>query len=356
MLEQKIEGLLARTAAKSGTLQFSMSLPELEIEYAYSSTSKEQKFHSASVGKLFTATLILKGVEEGRLELDSRVSDILAPELLEGLFVWKGKDYKDEVTIRHLLGHTSGINDYFESKTLDGSSFVDLVLTERDRFWTPMDLLDFTRIRQQAVNKPGESFLYSDTGYILLGLILEKVWDRPFHEVLDQLIFKPAGMTDTALAFYTPGFRPEELAPIFIKGVDVHLFRSLSCDFSGGGLSTTAADLMAFLKMFKSYGIIGRESIAAMADFRNRFRPGLIYGLGMMQVRFEQFFPLFRGFPRLQGHLGVLGVHAWYDPESGDCFVLNMGNAGEVSRSFQLLTNIVMLIRQRKKKQRKLRR
>ena len=345
MLEKKVDDLLQKYAKKTKTLQFAMHLPSRNLRYRFSSTTPEQRFHSASVGKLMTATVIFAAIEQGKLSLERHICTILEPEILDRLFVFQGHDYQEEITVKQLLNHTSGANDYFESKTMDGSLFVDAVIQHPDTMWMPKDLLDFTRDRQQAVAKPGEKFFYSDTGFILLGLIAEAVFAMPFHQVLKTVLFDPANMHDTDLCFYGDGFDPVALAPLFINNVDVHLFRSLSCDFSGGGLSTTADDLLKFLDYLQSGACISRQSIDIMSGFEHRFRQGLYYAAGMMQIRFEEFFFLLKGMPRLQGHIGVTGVHAWYDPETQDSFALNVGNASDMALSFQLLITIMQLIR-----------
>jgi D-alanyl-D-alanine carboxypeptidase len=343
-LTNRIEQLLKKKEGKARTLQFAVRLPFLGIDYSYSNTRQDQRFHSASVGKLMTATLIFMAIEQGKFDLRTQARAVLAPGLLDHLLVFEGHDYQEEVTVEHLLGHTSGVNDYFESKTLDGSFFLDGVLKEPDRLWTPTDLLDFTRDRQQAAGRPGETFLYSDTGYVLLGLIVERAFQKPFHQALADLIFKPAGMDQTTLCFTGEDFDPAALAPLFVNGVDVHNFKSLSCDFSGGGLSTTAHDLILFLEGLNGGLFISQASLGRMADFSHRYRPGLHYGLGMMQVRFGEFFFLLKNLPQLQGHLGVTGVHAWHDPETHASFVLNVGDTKAMEMSFRLLISIVQTV------------
>lgn len=344
MLTRKIEKLLKQTEPKAKTLQFAMNIPTLGVKYSYSNTIPNQRFHSASVGKLMTSTLIFMAIEKGLLNIDTQVQTILDTGVLDHLFVYDGCDYQSEITIKHLLGHTSGVNDYFEGKTLDGSQFVVDLIKNPDKFWKPADLLDFTRTRQRAVAVPGEKFFYSDTGYILLGLVIEAVFKMPLHKVLDTLLFKPAGMEDTSLCFYGEGFHQTALAPLYINDVDIHLFKSLSCDFSGGGLSTTAEDLLKYLEYFYFGRFIKQESIDQMAGFVNRFQQGLYYGLGMMQVRFGEFFFLLKGLPKLQGHLGVTGVHAWYDPGTKATIAMNVGNTKDMTMSFRLLIGIVQII------------
>lgn len=69
MLQEKLNRLLEKEAKKTKTLQFALRLPELDLDYSYSSTSENQVFHSASVGKLLTATLIFMAIEQGQIQL-----------------------------------------------------------------------------------------------------------------------------------------------------------------------------------------------------------------------------------------------------------------------------------------------
>ena len=277
-----------------------MKLPSQERVYAYSSTrNRQQRFHSASVGKLLTASLIFMAIEEGRLSLDTRISRILDPQTLSELFVVGDCDYQEAVTVEHLLSHKSGVNDYYSSHKIGRSAFVADMIEQPDVFWKPHDLLDYTRLRQKAVGQPGQTFFYSDTGYILLGLILEKVFERSFGDVLEDRIFAPCRMLNTTLAFYDKRFEAEELAPFYVKGQDIHLNTSLSCDFSGGGLSTTAEDLVTFLEALYQGKVVSSVSLQKMADFKHKFRSGLYYGMGMMQVRFGEFFFLLKKLPHL---------------------------------------------------------
>ncbi|MEI7883810.1 MAG: serine hydrolase domain-containing protein [Clostridia bacterium] len=344
MLVEQIEKLMEKAAKKTKTLQFAMNLPTLGINYAYSNTILSQHFHSASVGKLMTSTLIYMAIESGKLAIDTPVKSILELGELNEFFVWEGRDFQDEVSIKQLLGHMSGINDYFESKTFDGSLFTDEIINKPEIFWKPNALLDYTRKLQKAVAKPGQKFFYSDTGYILLGLIIERVFGMPFHQALATYIFEPAGMLDTTLCFYSDGFNQSALAPLYINGTDTHLFTSLSCDFSGGGLSTTTADLLKFLECLQNQRLISQQSLFQMAEFSHKYRQGLYYGVGMMQIRFEEFFFLLKSLPRLQGHLGVTGVHAWYDHITKDSFVLNVGNTKDMVTSFKLLISVMQLV------------
>ncbi len=348
-ITKKIDLVSNKLSKSTKTLNVALSIPSLRLDYKYSNTNLDQMFHSASVGKLITATLVFMLIEKGKLNLETKIAEVLDTELLHNLFVFKGKDYRDEVTIRHLLGHTSGVNDYFEGSTIDKTKFIDEVTNNPNKFYTPKDLIDFTRIHQTAVEKPGEKFLYSDTGYILLGLIIEKTTNSSFSDILDAYIFKPLKMDSTGLCFYNKNFDQTKLAPIYLGNKEMSQHKSLSCDFSGGGLYTTTKDLSIFLKAFMEHKLIRESSIKQMEDFKYPFHQAMFYGLGLMQLRFEKFFFLLKNMPRLQGHLGVLGVHAWYNKDSKDIYVLNVGSTKDMVKSFRYLITIVSIIEKEKK-------
>lgn len=309
------------------------------VEFSYG--SRGTPFHGASVGKAATAALVMQQADEGALSLGSRARDLLPAGTLDGLFILDGVDRAHEVTVEQLLTHTSGVADYFEGRTTSGPRMVELITAEPDHLWEPADLVEFTRTRQRPVGRPGERFAYSDTGYILLGLLVEHVTGRAFHEVLHERIFRPLGMRDSFLMFRSePDAGPRALAPLHLGRVEASRFRSLSCDWAGGGIVSTLDDLARFSEALHGGELVSAASLAEMARMRNRFRRGILYGAGLMEVRFEGFFPLLRGLPRPVGHIGILGTHMFFDRVNRAHIVMNFGGTREMVRSVQTLIRI----------------
>ena len=201
----RLDRHLARVTARRGILgapQVAVSAPGLGIDHRFG--ERAGRFHVASIGKHFTATLVMQAVEAGAFTPETPVSALLPRDELEGLFETEGHaDVAAGATVHDLLTHTAGVADYFEGPVTSGRPMQELVLAEPDRFWTPADLLDFSRRHQRPVGRPGERFAYSDTGYILLGRVLEQTTGRAFHELLHERILTPLGMRDTALLFYS---------------------------------------------------------------------------------------------------------------------------------------------------------
>ena len=203
-------------------------------------------------------------VEAGAFAVDTPVSALLPGDELDGLFDTQGTtDAAGDATVHHLLAHTAGVADYFEGRVTSGRPMRELVIAEPDRLWTPADLLDFTRSRQRPVGRPGERFAYSNTGYILLGRLLEHATGRAFHELLQERIFIPLGMQDSALLFHSRPANDEvgaatsttatttpttatastatelRMLPFRLGRDEASTFRSVSCDWAGGGIVST---------------------------------------------------------------------------------------------------------------------
>lgn len=136
-------------------------------------------FRTGSVSKQFTAMIVLLLAEEGRLSLDDAVSQWI-PEL---------RDFGDRVTLRQLIHHTSGIRDYLTLMRLAGYREAD--------YYSAPDLLAMLA-RQRDLNfRPGAEFLYSNSGYFLLGEVVERATGKSLAAVADERLFAPLGMGET---------------------------------------------------------------------------------------------------------------------------------------------------------------
>jgi len=305
---------------------------------------QDQPFHVASVGKAFTATLIGCLMEEKKLGLDDIISGILPSETLHGLFQFDNIDYSNKVTIRMLLNHTSGIADYFEDKPHGSDSLQDLILSNPDKFWTPDELIAFTRDYQSPLALPGEKYHYSDSGYILLGLIIEQVSGVSFHSYLHEKIFTPLEMDDSYLMLYSKPKKPQRpLAEIRLKGTEISQFKSLSIDWAGGGIVSTAPNLAVFIRALNKGKIIKLSTLNQFYNFDNTFIKGIHYGAGFMEFHFEEFFPGLGSLPRLRGHMGVLGTQMLYDEKTDTVYISSFGSTDFSAGSVKIMIEILSL-------------
>lgn len=333
----------------SRPIQVRVSSQILGVDYSFPAASADRRYHVASIGKVFTATLIQMLAERKVLSVEDAIHQFVSSADLDGLFVFQEHDYANEVTIEQLLGHTSGIADYFEgiAKTIEGGrtkrkSFIDEVLTDPDHLWTPQELIDYTRKYQSAVGIPGKKFNYSDTGYILLGLIIEQVTGKSFAKNLTDEIFAPLGMCDSYLMFHSESVNhsQRDIEKIWVNNVEVSGFNSLSCDWAGGGIVSTTADLLRFNLALRNGQLISKSTLETMDRCNHRFQPGIHYGLGMMEIRFKEFFFLLGHLPRVRGHIGILATHMFYDPSTDTHIIMNFGDNRSMVNSFKALIEI----------------
>ena len=222
----------------------------------------DQPHFIASIGKLFTSVLIGILVEKGMLSYEDTIAQYLDEDLLNDLHVYKGKDYAKDIKVKHLLNHTSGLHDYFSDKPKHTKPMLDIIFEEPSRYWSPQETIGWSKEHLKSHFPPGKGFHYSDTGYHLLGLIVEKVTVGPFHKALLDYIFKPLEMKHSYLAHYSDSITSNEypIANLYGRNLNVINYRSLSIDYAGGGIVATSEDLLKFMQAIVNHEVIKKES------------------------------------------------------------------------------------------------
>ena len=219
----------------------------------------DTKFRIGSVTKQFTATLILQLVDEGKIKLDGKITDYL-PDYR--------KDTGEKVTIHQLLNHTSGIPSY-----TDRPDFMAQVSRN------PYGIADFVKkfASGDLQFEPGSKFSYNNSGYSLLGAIIEKVTGKSYETVLAERIFKPLGMTNSGYDNYAPLIKHR--ASGYQKTPDGFVnaaYLDMSIPYAAGSIYSTAADLFKWDQALFEGNILSAESKKLM------FTPGLgNYGYGI---------------------------------------------------------------------------
>lgn len=278
----------------------------------------DTKFNVASVGKVFTAVAVMQLIERGKLSLDDTVGKLL-PD-------YPNRQVAAQVTVRHLLSHSSGMGD------VHGAEYVcrkGVLRRVRDYFPLFADApLSF---------EPGQRMQYSNAGYILLGAIVEQVSGEDYFEYVRRHIFGPAGMADTD--FYEADSDTPNLATGYTNfedlGGDQFRFRlgprrntTLYGGAKGnpqGGAFSTADDLLRFARALRGHRLLRAESLASMTSakfFFRRYAAGdVYYGYGFELENV--------GGRRVVGHgggdLGISAAVRWY-PDSGNYTVVVLSN------------------------------
>lgn len=298
-------------------------------------------YHSASIGKLLCATVYGMLADEGKLRFDDPIRTWLDDHMLEGLFIVDGIDYSGQVTVRHLLTHTSGVNDYFAGPVISGSTMLEHIKAAPDQLFTPAQLVAFTRERQQPVGRPGEQFYYSDTGYVLLGLILEAIEGRRYADIMQERLFDPLVMQNSYVKDQY-GVQTDALG-VYVDGIDFNGRNALSIDWAGGGVITTMDDLLAFMRAFTQGALVSSDVYRRMTDFSQRYDQGIYYGMGMMYFDFSKLSFLLGGMTDVYGGVGSTGTYALYDPVKETYYIANFGSLHYARQAIQQLVRIRMI-------------
>jgi CubicO group peptidase (beta-lactamase class C family) len=228
-------------------------------------------FDIGSTSKQFAAASIVLLAQDGKLTLDDDVRRHI-PELPE---------YERPITIRHLLHHTSGLRDYIGLLTMGGHSI--------DGVTTPEDALDAI-VRQQQLNfAPGDEHLYSNSGYFLLSIIVERVAGESLRDFARHRIFEPLGMQRTHyLGSYNDVVPDRALAYVPLDGVGVRTDMSRWLQLGDGAVFTTVEELLLWDNNFYDAKVGGTTLLDALHQ-RGRLTSGdsINYALGLGHARYR---------------------------------------------------------------------
>ena len=228
------------------------------------------RFATASATKGFTALAVMRLVETGALGLSTPVRTLLGDDL--GLI-------DDRVTIEHLLAHRSGIGDYLDEDLIEDSS--DYVMTRPVHELTDVSaFLPMLGGHEQRF-EPGTKFDYNNGGYMVLSLVAERASGRSYHELIDELVVHPAGLTGTA--FLRSDELPGDAALGYLGeiGLRSNVFHLPVLGNGDGGIYTTLDDVDALWSALFGGRIVSAETVADMIRPRSDDDSGTRrYGLG----------------------------------------------------------------------------
>ena len=255
--------------------------------------------------KTFVAVVLMQLVQEGKITLDEPIETYL-PGLIHG----EGID-SSKITVRQLLQHTSGLPEYTD--TVPGETDIFQV---RDNYYSLRDLLDVA-LSKPAVFEPGSQFRYTNTNYIVLSLLAEKVTHRPLAEQITQRIIEPLGLSHT----YYPGPGEEDFRGTHPHGYHRNAPTDEWQDITrmdpawGGGagaMISTPSELNKFFQATFDGTLLNQDSVAEMkktVDTGGTHGNG--YGLGLIN------YPLSCG-GTAWGHGGTIHGYQTYDAVGPD--------------------------------------
>lgn len=249
--------------AKDGKVLYRNAVGEAQAEWNIPNTP-ETKFRLGSITKQFTAVAVLQLVEKGKIKLDDPVKKYYTGAPAS----W------DAITIHHLLNHTSGIPSYTDQPGFFAKGSM-----------LPMKAGEIVKLTQDKALEfpPGSKFHHNNTGYVLLGAILETVTGKPYADHMRDVIFDPLGMKDTGY----------DVSAVILKnraagyqrgknGLENALYLDMTLPHASGALYSTVDDLLKWDQALYT------EKLITEASRRKLFTPGLDnygYGWGLTKTR-----------------------------------------------------------------------
>ncbi len=264
----------------------------------------DQTLRIASITKSFIAAAILRLVEDGHFTLDAPVGNHLRADTVSVL--QKGGYNTQAIKIWSLLQHTSGLFDFATS-----DAYLGRVASDPRHRWTRMEQVSLAMESGEPYGEPGDVYRYSDTGYVLLGEIIEVTTGSAMAEAVNDLLaFDRLGIGDT-------WFETLEPVPVgapsrmhqYLESLDANAFDPSLDLFGGGGLVSTLEDVSRFYRALHQGEVFRNEATLGMmlevspqsveADARG-------YGLGIVRAEFDGVV--------CYGHGGFWGILAWHCP------------------------------------------
>ena len=227
-----------------------------------------------SASKTFVAVVVMQMVQEGKVGLDEPIETYL-PGLIKG----EGVD-GSKITVRQLLQHTSGLPDFDE--TLFGTTDV---FQYRHHYVTPRDVLD-SALSKPAQFEPGTQWKYTNTNYIVLGMLVERVSQRPVGEQIDERIVKKLGLSHT----YFPAPGEEKIRGTHPRGYHLSAEGKLeditemdpTWGWAAGAMVSTPSELNTFFQAVFDGRLLTQASIQEMKKGVDIGSGGRVYGLGLI--------------------------------------------------------------------------
>ena len=228
--------------------------------------------------KTFVAVVVMQLVQEGKVGLDEPIETYL-PGLIKG----EGID-ASRITVRQLLQHTSGLPEYADTTPGSGDIF-----QIKDHYAQPRDLLD-TALSKPAAFEPGTQWKYTNTNYIVLGMLIERVSQRPVGEQIDERIVKKLGLSHT----YFPAPGEEKIRGTHPRGYHLNGEGKLeditemdpAWGWAAGAMVSTPSELNTFFQAVLDGRLLTQSSIDEMkngaVDASSYLGSGTVYGLGLI--------------------------------------------------------------------------
>lgn len=239
----------------------------------------EQTFRIASVTKTYVAASVLRLMEMGTLSLDDPISQHISQE--HGLILSQDYDL-NQITIRHILRHSAGLFDHTHAP-----EFFDTILKEPGHHWTRTEQFQLGVDKGEPIGPPGKQFSYSDTGYLILGELVEKYTGKNLDTGIKELLkLEELGLERTDFEGVDPITDSLRIHQYF-QGMDTYNFSPTMDYYGGGGFLSTTEELVDFFQdLFQDKVFDNHETLETMLEpVSYETKSQMDYQMGMYRVK-----------------------------------------------------------------------
>lgn len=264
----------------------------------------DHMFRIASITKSYTAATVLRLVEQRELALDASLDDLIRASF-DAILRTDGYD-TDAITLKHVLSHTAGLYDHAQN-----SKYIKAIMETPTNVWTRSEQIQAATLWGDPVGAPGEKFFYSDTGYLLLGNIIERASGMKLPlAVRDLLRLDQHGLSDTIWERGdSVSVAPARRAHQYMAEQDTHTWDPSVDLYGGGGLVATPRDVARYYDLLLSGQIFENPNTLKIMLSAEGLPDGSPYRLGIFEKDY--------GDVHVYEHGGFWGTLVLHEPSSG---------------------------------------
>jgi D-alanyl-D-alanine carboxypeptidase len=338
-LDQLVSNVIKKKYIYGAVFYISSADSSIDLMSAAGNIEEDSQYYIASINKLFVSAVILILHTQRKLDLHDKISKYLPGDVVNGLHIYKGKDYSNDLCIVHLISQTSGLPGYLIDRQPNGKKIMVELEAGIDQPW-PIDKMIQTVKRMKPHFPPGQKgkAKYIDTNHQILSLIIENITGIPINIVLKHM-FQELNLTDT---YVCEDMNDQNFVPIRYKAETIHLPFFLTS--TRNDIISTAKDQMIFLKAFFSGHLFPKDRLPDPKKWNSIFFP-FKYGIGMQKFHLPRILSPFKPVPDMIGHSGSTGSVAFYVPDMNLYITGTVNQQASPNVAFQTMIKIVNELR-----------
>ncbi|HBC29727.1 MAG TPA: hypothetical protein DC024_00565 [Clostridiales bacterium] len=341
-LERSINKMIASNQIHEAVVFVENTNGEFSFSKGYGGKGIDSPLLMASITKMLTTTCILILKEQGRLSLDDKIMKYFDNSVMEGLHVYKGKEYSFKLTLSDLLYQISGLPDIYE----EGSNSYKNRLINEDCSYTLLESIGATqKLSPHFAPRTTKRAYYADINFDILGEIIEKITNQSLSNAYSHYIFEALGLKNT----YLPESE-NDFVPVIYNG-DEAIYRPkfVISSKGSGGCITTAREMMIFLKAFFGGGLFDISILNELSLF-NKLQAAMwpiCYGSGYMRIPLGGLTTFFKAKGELKGHSSSTGSFAFYYPNKDLYITGDLNQMKKPALPIKLSIQIAMMIKEK---------